>query len=87
MKDLLIEDEERDNQLDVSSLKQGKLIYYDIHSFLSFGGNIKKIEQSVQQLVTKDYDWIVIDMRNNAGGSIYLTVLLSSYIFDPSIVS
>ena len=87
MKDLLIEDEERDNQLDVSSLKQGKLIYYDIHSFLSFGDNIKKIEQSVQQLVTKDYDWIVIDMRNNAGGSIYLTVLLSSYIFDPSIVS
>ena len=44
MKGILIEDEDRSNQLDVSCLKQGKLIYYDIHSFLSFGDNLQKIE-------------------------------------------
>ena len=85
MKDLLIKDEKRESSLDVSILKQGKLIYYDIHSFLSFGDNIEKIENSIDELKSDNCEWIVIDMRNNAGGSIYLAVLLSFYLFDPNI--
>ena len=50
MKDLLIEDEDRKNQLDVSIIKQGKLLYYDIHSFLSYGDNLPKIENSTALL-------------------------------------
>lgn len=78
-------DEERKYQLDVSTLKQGNMIYYNIHSFLSFGDNIEKIEQSVYSLLQKDFEWVVIDLRNNAGGSIYLTSLLGTYLFDPEI--
>jgi hypothetical protein len=44
-------DEERKYQLDVSTLKQGNMIYYNIHSFLSFGDNIEKIEQSMYSLL------------------------------------
>ena len=83
MKDLLIEDEDRKNQLDVSFIKHGKLLYYDIHSFLSYGDNVPKVEESIEMLSSRDYDWVVIDLRNNAGGSIYLTTLLSTYLFDP----
>jgi len=36
-------------------------------------------------LKSNDTEWVVIDMRNNAGGSIYLAVLLSCYLFDPKI--
>lgn len=62
-------------------------MYYDIHSFLSYGDNMAKIEGSVGLLESRDYEWIVIDLRNNAGGSIYLTTLLSTFLFDPAIVS
>ena len=34
----------------------------------------------------KEYEWVVIDLRNNAGGSIYLTALLGSYLFEPNVV-
>ncbi len=50
MKDLLIEDEERKHQLDVSIVKQGRLLYYDIHSFLTYGDNLSKIEDSINIL-------------------------------------
>jgi len=62
------------------------MLYYDIHQFLNFGDNVAKIEESIQSLINPEYDWIVIDLRNNAGGSIYLSLLLSSYLFDAEIV-
>lgn len=68
--------------LSVSVVPEASMVYLDMHECPSHGPELQQYIEQAESILNPQYEWVVIDLRNNLGGSLLPLFVLTSYLFD-----
>jgi hypothetical protein len=63
-------------------IPEARMLYLNLHECPAHGDKINDYFNGVQRLLEDEFEWVVVDIRNNLGGSLLPLFILTEYLFD-----
>lgn len=72
------------NELQIVRAPEARMLYIDFHECPAHGENLDKYISDMKSVLDDAFEWVVVDIRNNLGGSLLPLYVLTEYLFDRS---
>ncbi len=82
----LIYERSRDKAIGAFSLEDAGLLYFDLHTFSAQNPDLLDVAQAVSAVKLPWVQWIVLDMRNNFGGSLVVLNQVIKYLYGEKLL-